>query len=84
MRVRAGVVPTGGARLLADAGTRARAVNWAVWAKRPRREEGSGYFPFSFFPEFLIVFLFFSLWISNQTQTKFQIQTNSNICIKQK
>jgi hypothetical protein len=31
-----------------------------------------------------LFFVLFSLWISNQIQTKFQIQTNSNMCIKQK
>jgi hypothetical protein len=61
-----------------------RAARWAGLGQKAEDGGGSGCFPFSFFLEFLIPFLFFSLWISNQTQTKFKIQTNSNMCIKQK
>jgi hypothetical protein len=39
---------------------------------------------FSFFSEFVIVFLFISLGFSIQIQTKFQIQTKSNMCINSK
>jgi hypothetical protein len=39
---------------------------------------------FSFFEISNVFSILISLWFSNQTQTKFQIQTNSNMCIKQK
>jgi hypothetical protein len=46
--------------------------SWAGWAE----------LAFSFFLEFLMAFLFISLGFSNQIQM--QIQTISNMCIKQK
>jgi hypothetical protein len=61
-----------------------RAVNYAGWAERPRREEVRASFLFFFFEISNVFSILISLWFSNQTQTKFQIQTNSNMCIKQK
>jgi hypothetical protein len=62
---------TGDAHLSDSAGTRPR---WAGWT-------GLGCFGFFFFPRFSNCFsISFSLGFSIQIQTKFQIQTNSNMC----
>jgi hypothetical protein len=55
---------TGGVHLTGDACARLAVLSWAEWAE----------IGFSFSPNFLMLFFLFSLWISNQIQTKFQIQ----------
>jgi hypothetical protein len=68
---------TGGAHLLGGAGARAAPLGWtvSVWAE----------IVFSFFPgNFYCLFFLFYLGFSIQIQTKFQIQTKSNMCINLK
>jgi hypothetical protein len=65
----------GGVYLSSDAGGRGLAgLSWAEWAA----------FGFLFLWNFNAFSFLFSLWVSNRIQTKFQIQTNSNMCINSK
>jgi hypothetical protein len=58
------------------AGARTRGSNGPSWA-------GWTEIRFSIFLEFLIAFLFYFLWVFKSISNQMQIQTISNMCIKQ-
>jgi hypothetical protein len=66
-----GLAPIGRVRLSGAEGARGAASAGPTWAEMV-------FFPFS--RELLMLFYLFSLGISIQIQTKFEIQTKSNMC----